>query len=383
MLPAEQKGLSGWWPIFRAGRQTDSRGRCRTYTEGDLDQIIERHGADNPAPLVFGHEEKPLEPLSPYAYGWTAALKRIGKTLYARAKQVQPEFEALVRSGALRNRSVQLLDDDKGLRLGHIAFLGAASPAVEGLAPVEFSADSEHTHDYAPPAEFMSAGDQQLVVRIMRRLREWIIGRVDKDTADGVINPYELEELERHALDAQRTDAPADHAAPDGGNDEMSDNERDKLRAEFEAREKALQEQLAAERASRRLDQSRAWVSEQVDAGRLLPAQTAGLAEFMASLPDGEDAAPLEFSRAGGEGKTAEKVRQSPAQFMRGWVEGLAKNPLMGGPVAGEDTAPDAPPADVDEIRARASEYIAAQEAKGIATSNDQAVRHVMAGGEL
>lgn len=384
-MPGEQKGLAGWWPIFRAGRQVDSRGRPRTYTEADLDRIIARHGEDNPAPLVFGHEEKPLEPLSPYAYGWTAELKRIGKTLYARAKQVQPEFESLVRSGALRNRSVQLLEDAQGLRLAHVAFLGAVPPAVEGLAAVEFSADDEHTHDYATPTEFMAPGDQRVLVRILRSLREWLIGQADKDTADGVVPSYDLEMLEQHAQDAQRADNdnPAGYNAPpaDGGN-EMSDNERNKLRAEYEAREQDLQQQLAAERASRRLDQSRTWVHEQVDAGRLLPAQTEGLAEFMATLPDGEDAAPIEFSRAGGEGKTAEKVKQSPAQFMRGWVEGLSKNPLTGGPVAGEETAPADAAVDTHEICNRASEYISAQAAKGIAVSVDQAVRHVTAGGE-
>jgi hypothetical protein len=72
-----------WIEIFRAGRQTDSTGNTREWTEADLDTIVERYDpARHEAPVVVGHPTDNAP-----AFGWVEALKREGKTLLAKFRE--------------------------------------------------------------------------------------------------------------------------------------------------------------------------------------------------------------------------------------------------------------------------------------------------------
>jgi vacuolar-type H+-ATPase subunit I/STV1 len=55
--------------------------------------------------------------------------------LYAKLKQVQPEFEKMVKQGLFKKRSVSLHPQ---YGLNHIGFLGALPPAVAGLKDISF-----------------------------------------------------------------------------------------------------------------------------------------------------------------------------------------------------------------------------------------------------
>ena len=92
--------------------------------------------------MVIGHPKTD----SP-AYGWVEALKREGKTLLAKLKQVQPDFAELVRAGRYKKRSI-CLNGDGSLR--HVGFLGGAPPAVKGLAEVRFAEGGDlHLFEFA------------------------------------------------------------------------------------------------------------------------------------------------------------------------------------------------------------------------------------------
>lgn len=120
-----------WIPIFRTGRHTDSAGNEKDWTEEDLDQIVSSYNpAEHEAPIVIGHPSDNAP-----AYGWTAALKREGEILFAKFKQLVPEFVDMVQRGLFKKRSIALYPD---LTLRHIGFLGAMPPAVKGLADVGF-----------------------------------------------------------------------------------------------------------------------------------------------------------------------------------------------------------------------------------------------------
>jgi hypothetical protein len=125
-----------WVEIFRAGDYA-AQGK---FTEADLDQIVRNYQASNPefeeAPATIGHSEGTGAP----AWAWWSAIKREGKLLLGKMKDVQPQFEEMVRSRMFPKRSVGLVKRaNSGLNLQHVAFLGAKAPEVKGLADCKFS----------------------------------------------------------------------------------------------------------------------------------------------------------------------------------------------------------------------------------------------------
>ncbi|MDN3515359.1 MAG: hypothetical protein NG747_13305 [Candidatus Brocadia sp.] len=121
-----------WIPVFKTGTHTDSSGNKKTWTEADLDKIAASyHPAGHEAPVVIGHPKDN----SP-AFGWVEGLKRDGNILYAKFKDLVPEFVDMVRKGLFKKRSISLYPD---LGLRHVGFLGAVPPAVKGLPDVAFN----------------------------------------------------------------------------------------------------------------------------------------------------------------------------------------------------------------------------------------------------
>jgi hypothetical protein len=122
--------LEGQWiDVFRAGDYGDKG----SYTRGDLDSVIGNYDpAQHEAPVVIGHPEHDAP-----AFGWVAALRRVGDTLQAKLRQVVPQFEALVRQGQFKKRSVAFYQTARGLALRHLGFLGGMIPKVKGLRDLQ------------------------------------------------------------------------------------------------------------------------------------------------------------------------------------------------------------------------------------------------------
>ncbi len=131
--------LEGQWiDVFRAGRHIDDQGTERVFTEGDIDDIARGYRPDvREAPLVVGHPETDGP-----AFGWVAELRRgLGGVLQMRAKQVNERFAEGVREGRFKKRSAALYPPSHPSNpnpgkwyLRHVGFLGAAQPAIAGLA---------------------------------------------------------------------------------------------------------------------------------------------------------------------------------------------------------------------------------------------------------
>lgn len=120
-----------WLTIFKTGTHTDSQGRTKTWTEEDLERIVESYDPEQrEAPLVLGHPRDDAP-----AYGWVEALRRAGQELQARFKQVPEELRKAVEAGRYKYKSIALYPD-KSLR--HVALLGAEQPAVPGLGSASF-----------------------------------------------------------------------------------------------------------------------------------------------------------------------------------------------------------------------------------------------------
>ncbi len=135
--------MKKWFEIFRTGTHTALDGKVLTYTESDLDAIVSSYDpAKNEAPMVVGHPK-----LNHPAFGWVKELKREGDKLLAYAEQIVPEFAEMVNQGLFKKRSIALNKDGT---LRHIGFLGAAPPAVKGLADVQFSeSDDSESLEFA------------------------------------------------------------------------------------------------------------------------------------------------------------------------------------------------------------------------------------------
>ncbi|MBS1562570.1 MAG: hypothetical protein JSS89_13265 [Bacteroidetes bacterium] len=122
--------------VFRAGTQTDSAGNSKEWTIEDLNTIADNFNEQDPkdridAPATIGHpaDNHP-------AWGWVSKLWVEDDTLWAEFKDCQPQFMELLDKKMFTSRSISLYADS--LRLRHVAFLGAAQPAVKGLEEMAF-----------------------------------------------------------------------------------------------------------------------------------------------------------------------------------------------------------------------------------------------------
>ncbi len=156
--------MTEFLPIFKAGTHTDASGKDKTWTTGELDQIVNNYnqkGDDwKEAPLVIGHPKHDAP-----AYGWIAELKRHGIYLMAKFKDVSPELVKAIREGKYRYVSASFRPN---LTLRHVGVLGGATPAVAGLAILTnyFSEDKEimeYQVDFAEIKEVIKEFDQKSV----------------------------------------------------------------------------------------------------------------------------------------------------------------------------------------------------------------------------
>ena len=179
------KGFDDWIEVFRTGTHTDSAGNIREWKEDDLKKIAENYDPEkNEAPIVIGH---PTD--SSPAYGWVEKIKTEGGILWAKCKDIIPEFADMVKKGLFKKRSISLSSD---LTLRHIGFLGATPPAVKGLADLKFSKNkgtiSFEFNDTSPWTWGTIAG-------VFRKIREWFIEKEGKETADSIITDWEIEAI--------------------------------------------------------------------------------------------------------------------------------------------------------------------------------------------
>lgn len=126
--------MDNWIEIARTGTFTDSAGRPQTFTDADLAAIADSYDpATRDCPLVFGHPQTDSAP----AFGWAQKLKAEGGKLLAQFGQVPEAVKKIVAAGHYRHVSMSLMPDRKTLR--HVALLGAAQPAIDGLKAVELA----------------------------------------------------------------------------------------------------------------------------------------------------------------------------------------------------------------------------------------------------
>lgn len=130
--------------ILKPGSFTDVNGVRVTFTPRDIEELVATYDAAcDPAPAVIGHP-KTDDP----AYAWTESLSLQNGRVVAQIGQIDPGFENMVSAGRYKRISPSIYPRSHPANpapgkyyLKHIGFLGAAPPAIKGLAPVAFSED--------------------------------------------------------------------------------------------------------------------------------------------------------------------------------------------------------------------------------------------------
>ena len=259
-----------WIEIARTGTFTDSAGREQTFTAGDLDAIARRYDPQKrDAPLCFGHPQSDKAP----AFGWVDKLKSEGGRLYASFSRVPDAVRDLVAKGHYRHVSMSLMPDRVSLR--HVALLGAAQPAIDGLKAVEFSHDTRAiTVDFAASTR----GDDSMTIEELQRQVGQLTAQLEALKAE---NANLKKQAETHKQDKDKAESARNE----------SEQKAEKTSADFAA----YREKVEGERREAR-------VSELVKAGKVKPAEKAGVLDFAAKLA--AQGGTVDFAAPGGKSET-------------------------------------------------------------------------------
>lgn len=352
--------------IFKTGSHTDSAGNTRTWTEEDLDAIQRKYNpAEHEAPVVIGHPENNAP-----AFGWVEGLERKGGVLYARLKDLVPEFVEAVKKGLFKKRSISLYPD---MTLRHVGFLGAIPPAVKGLADVAFSESEAVTIEFA---------DYRINVigNVFQRLREWMIEKFGTEAADKVVNNWEIEEMKREEKEPEAETASAFN---EGGKEDMDKiqeletklKEKEIALSEFADKDKAkedeiarLKKELEEEKAKQRKVEFQSFCEALMKEGRLTPAMKPAVLDFMEIL---HSAGEYEFAEADG------KAKAQPIEKFKALLNNLPKQIEFSEMATKGKAGEGIDMSDPEAIAKKAIEYKESEERAGRVISIAQAVKHI------
>jgi hypothetical protein len=187
---------------FRAGTFKPMAGDPVTFSAADVAAIAAAYDpARAPAPVVVGHPS-----IDAPAYGWAVAFGVTGEGDDARLTatvDLVPAFAEAVEAGHYKKISLSLFPPGHAANPNpgawypkHVGFLGAAAPAVPGLAPVQLAdAAGVVTLEFGDPA-FRD------VASMFRRFREWLIEQSGLETADKVMPGYSIDWIDTAGVTA-------------------------------------------------------------------------------------------------------------------------------------------------------------------------------------
>jgi len=351
---------------FYAGKHTDRHGQVHEFSKDDLQQMVNNF-VPNTIPFLTTHPEA-NEP----SYGFAKEIKLTDDDkLYLNGDNVDVGFATSVIKGNFGKRSLGLeYSKDKGWYIDHVAFLGAVKPALN-LEPVgmrEFNAAATAVTHFDFSVETQTAN---LLTKFLRNFKTYMrTNGMTEENADSMVNEWEIDWLQRASIRQeieeenphdplmQFSSAPGSSSNPGNTTNhpleeddvrkftqEQLDAEADKRvkaaldaqKAQFSQGQQTDKDRIAAlekDKATMEFNQcvkdNNAWVKAQIAAGKLLPAQAEGVAEFMAHIEGGAgaDQQSVKFEFSKGEGEKAETVKQSPVEFMKAMVENGAKHSL-------------------------------------------------------
>lgn len=276
-----------WIEIARTGTFTDSAGRPQTFTPERLDAIARAYApATRDAPLVFGHPKSDAAP----AFGWVEKLKRDGEKLFALFAHVPGEVKNLLAKKHYRHCSISLMGD--GVTLRHVGLLGATQPAIDGLGDVELNDGGDAiTVDFAIGDSAARdgggpRGGSEAATAFAASDSESRTGRAGERHQTG--DNMTVEELQRQVgqLQAQLEALKTENADLKKKADTHKQDKDKADAAKTDAEQKAARASadFAAYKGKIETERREARVSALVQAGKVKPAERAGVLDFAAKL---------------------------------------------------------------------------------------------------
>lgn len=131
-----------WVKIFGTDERKDRSGGTRVFTAADLQRIVDSYRPEyHEAPVAI----EPVKDTSP-AWGWVAGMKTIGGNLFAKFRQVQPEFKNMFAANKFSKRAISLHPDGS---LRSVIFGGAPAPRLPGLNNFASCEPDDLTFDFS------------------------------------------------------------------------------------------------------------------------------------------------------------------------------------------------------------------------------------------
>lgn len=274
--------------IFKPGKHVAMNGAELSFSEADLAATAAAYDpAKHEAPLVVGHPKHDAP-----AYGWVKSLAfadpstgsgRTDGALEAEPQQVDAAFAEMVTKGSFKKISASFYTPDSPQNpvpgvyyLRHVGFLGAQPPAVKGLRSPEFADAEEGVVEFGD-------WDDRTNARLLRSLRDWLIGKFGIDDADKALPNWDVQSL----ADSAAQPEPVESVGSPGFHEVSNQPQGDKMSAEEKARLAALELENAkmkqdaanfAEAEKKRVATQRhaehvAFAEGLAKEGKLLPAQ--------------------------------------------------------------------------------------------------------------
>jgi len=290
------KGFDDWIEIFKGGKQIDSSG-----VEHDGDMLIDKTIATfNPGihepPIVVGHPKDNAP-----AFGWIQGLKKTGNTLLAKIGNIIPEFEAAVENGMYKKRSASFYPDG---RLRHVGFLGAAPPAVKGLADLKFDEGEDFvTFEFGEHKTTVSKKEEKMTFKdFVEIFKFWKEAEKDPDMQLPGVN-----QKMTGSGDKSFTEADIEAAKKSG-----AEAERKKADTEFAEKERQTKGEARTKEISDFCDTL-------VKEGKIPPSWVnSGLVEFAKGL---DSETEISFSE--------KEAKKSPAAWFKSFLEGFEKSAIF------------------------------------------------------
>ena len=340
--------------FFRPGKHIANNGTEIVITAEQLKKSAEIYNAKlHEAPITIGH---PVD--NAPAYGWISGLEfnEDDGNIYAVPSNVNSDFEGMVKNRSFPKVSASWYMPDAPTNpspgnyyLRHLAFLGAAPPAIKGLKEIQFSDTETGIIDFGGIGlvdDFVYVTTD--IALFLDDFRDWILETSGAELADKLVPKWKIQNMRAAAPRMQANidaliDAEVQRRVPNSMVDFSEDSNSMTANAntkpdvtDIAAQQKAIADQQAAidkQRADMKAERERqdkeyvefkeqqraktraalkGQVDELVKSGRVLAAKGPQLLAVLESFPDN---ATLEF----GEGDSAKKV--SPKDWILDFIK--------------------------------------------------------------
>jgi hypothetical protein len=284
-MDTQTQGSNGIKPIeiFRPGSFTAMNGTKYSFTAAQVQELADTYRPDfADAPLVVGHPK-----LTSPRFGRAERLfVNAAGVLCAETAEVVPEFAEAVNNKHYTRVSASIyLPDAPGNPtpgkhyLRHIGFLGGAAPAVKGLKAVEFSEAEAGVADFAY--------EDRVIVRMLRRLRDWFVENHGMETANNIIPDYQLDDLTQIEAESTATQPAFSQPNPQPTEVELNTQQNAQAAAELAQRETDLasREARIAEMEAKLSKAGHAeFAAALCERGQLLPAEQDTVVQILVQL---------------------------------------------------------------------------------------------------